>query len=201
LQEYFKKYELETTVAYQGVDIDSWEDRHEYKDKPVLGFLVSSKPRKHFEMVEKIVKRMGKNCEYVGYGASKDQDRHTKSFASRNFLYFKTDVKRPGLVSLYNLCSTWVATSTKEGLHNPVLEAALCGCAVVYPDAALAGCSDHCVDNQTAFEYQALNAESACAAIHRANPSLNEAHKKLIKEKIGDRKTAMKRLVRILESG
>ena len=91
-----------------------------------------------------------------------------------------------------------MATSTKEGLHNPPIEAALCGCAVVYPDALRSGCSDHCIDGQTAWEYESGDYKSACEAIRQADKSRNETHKALIKSKIGDREQAMKHLMEVL---
>ena len=200
LQSWFKRHDVETTVAYQGVDVEAWQDEIVRSGKKIVGFLVSSKERKHFDMVEKIVKKCGDEYDYVGYGAGVDQSGRTAGFAGRNFIYFKTDPKHTDLVRLYNLCYTWVATSTKEGLHNCPIEAALCGCAVVYPDAPLAGCGDHCIDGETAWEYESLNAESARDAIQKADRSRIEAHKTLIRFKIGDRKQAMTHLLEVLNA-
>ena len=199
LQTWFKNKGVDTTVVYQGIDVNLWKDEN-IRGGRIIGFLVSNKPSKHFDVVEKIVRLLGSDYEYVGYGGKKSQDSHTLGFTSRNFLYFKTGIKHPELLRIYNMADTWVATSTKEGLHNCPLEAALCGCSVVYPDAILGGCGDHCVDGKTAWEYEANNHESACVAIRKADKSRNEAHKALIKEKIGDRTQAMKRFVEVLNA-
>ena len=193
LQAWFAKHRVKTTVAYQGVDVEKWRDLGQRSGKPTIGFLVSKKKRKHFDVVKQIVELCGDKYDYVGYGAKKDQNSKTRGFAKNHFKVFKQNPSHDDLVGLYNLCHTWVVTSTKEGLHNPVLEAALCGAAVVYLNARLGGCADHCIDRQTAWEYESRNAESAAKAIALADKSLNEAHKKLIIDKISDRVIAMER--------
>ena len=199
LRDWFKKYNVETKVAYQGIDFDKWKDTGEPK-RPTLGFLISKKTRKHFEIVEQIVHRLGDEYDYVGYGASRDQNKSTKAFAKEYLSMFKTDASHADLCRIYNLCTIWVATSTQEGLHNPPIEAALCGCAVVFPDAPMGGCSDHCINGKTAWVYKARNPDDAAKVIRTADKSRNEAHQELIREKIGSRQVAMERLVACLSN-
>ena len=197
LQRWFARHGVNTTIAYQGVDAERWIDMGKRGDKPVIGVLMSAKPRKHCDIVEKIVNELGDEYDYIGYGAKKDQTRDMHKLISRKFINFKTNVGYTDLLIMYNMAHTWVSTSTQEGLHNPPLEAALCGCAVVYPDSELSGCSDYC-DDETAWQYEALNYKSACEAIRKADKSKNEKQRQLIANKIGNRLTAMGRMVEIL---
>ena len=198
LRDWFKEHGIQTTIAYQGVDIDKWQDNGK-RDKPTIGFLISKKLRKHFELVEQIVKRLGDEYDYVGYGASKDQNKSTLAFVKEHLSYFQTNASHADLLRIYNLCHIWVATSTQEGLHNPPVEAALCGCEVVFPDAALGGCSDHCLAGETAYRYKARDPDSAVQVIKQADGSRVAVHQELIRAKIGDRRVAMERLVQCLQ--
>jgi len=197
LRDWFKKHGVGSKVVYQGVDIEDWEFDTWRSDKKTVGFLISNKARKNFKVVKGIVETLGDEYGYIGYGTKGDQDKRTVAFTKRRFSYFGTDLPHSAVSDAYNMAHIWCATSTKEGLHNCPVEAALCGCAVVYPDALLGGCSDHCIDGETAWAYKARNVEDACRAIREASRTRNEAHRNLVIEKIGDRSTAMARLVKV----
>ena len=198
LRDWFAERGVPTSICYQGVDVEDWADDFRGVSKPTVGFLVSTKKRKHFDVVKDIVRGLGSEYDYIGYGAKADQDRCTMGFTARNFLYFKVNQRRDELCHMYSSVDIWCATSTQEGLHNPPMEAALCGSAVVYPDAPMAGCSDHCIDGETAWRYRAKDAQDACRAIRQADRSRNAAHKKMILEKIGSREMAAERLLECL---
>lgn len=199
LYTWFMRHGIEPVdVVYQGVDLKKWRDLKLHEPK-TLGFLVSSKWRKHFEFAMEVIKRLGKKkYKYYGYGV--DLNHKIKVFTNKYFDWFVKNAQYSDLVKMYNLVETWVCTSTKEGLHNPPLQAGLCGCAVVYPDAPLAGCRDHCIDGKTAWQYKALDVDSAVEAIGSADKSLNEAHKELILNKIGTREQCMKKLIEVLKN-
>ena len=198
LHEWFNGHGVENTICYQGLDMFEWEDQGLRVDAKTLGFLVSSKKRKNFALVERIVKALGDEYAYVGYGASADQNKATKAFTKEHFRYLNTDMNHTQLCALYNVVGTWVVTSKKEGLHNPPMQAAMCGCAVVFPDIRSCGCFDHCVDGETAWMYDVGEIGSAVEAIRQADGSRNEQHKELIQAKIGTREEAMARFVEAL---
>ncbi|MGW8324106.1 MAG: glycosyltransferase [Desulfobacterales bacterium] len=195
LHDWFKAHEIKSRIAYQGVDINKWRDLCLHQ-KGSIGFLVSSKPRKHFDFAMEVIKKLGPGYRYYGYGV--DLNGKIKNFIKDRFFSFVKNADYSSLIRIYNMVDIWVATSTKEGLHNSVLEAGLCGCTIVYPDAPLAGCSDHC-NEQTAWKYKALDVDSAMEAIRTADNSRNEAHKELIIKKIGNREQAMRNFVEILK--
>ena len=195
LRDWYSAHGIKADIAYQGVDVKKWRDLciHE---KGSIGFLVSSKPRKNFDFAMEVIDKLGRGYKYYGYGVN--LNGKIKSFVKKKFFSFVKNADYASLIRIYNMVDIWVCTSTKEGLHNPPIEAALCGCTVIYPDAPLAGCSDHCTE-ETAWNYKALDIESAIEAIKSADNSKVEKHKELIINKIGNRERAMKRLVNILK--
>ena len=195
LQAWFNSHGNNSRIVYQGYD-HKWKDVGKHSEKNI-GFLISGKKRKNFDVVKKIVKLLGPGYNYYGFGTNLNGD--IKRFLKNKFKYFVENAGYSDIIKIYNSVSTWVSTSTSEGLHNCPLEAALCGCNVVYPNALLAGCSDHCIDGLTAWEYKALDAGSAVGAILKADGSRVEEHQDLIKSKINDRKINMIRLIEILE--
>jgi len=195
LYSWFRKYGIDSDIVYQGYD-RKWFDIGPHRMNSV-GFLVSSKKRKRFDVIEKIIKTLGDQKRYYGFGL--DINRAIKKVVKKKFSGFTQNAGYADLSKLYNQVGIWVSTSTREGLHNVPLEAALCGCAVVYPDTRFAGCADHCIDGKTAWRYSAGDAVSAAETIISADRSRVEAHKDYIKNNIGDRETCMKKLVTILE--
>lgn len=196
LHDWFERRGIKSSIAYQGVDSGKWRDLRMHEEKSI-GFLVSGKKRKNFDFAMKVIKKLGKGYRYYGYGV--DLNGNIKRFVKDRFYSFVKKAQYSDLIRLYNLVGTWVSTSTKEGLHNCPIEAALCGCAVVYPDAPLAGCDDHCIDGKTAWRYNALDVDSAVNAIQMADKSRNEDHKDIIISKIQNRRECMVKLVNILK--
>lgn len=196
LRDWYANHGIETRIAYQGIDSYRWHNLYIH-EKNSIGFLISDKPRKHFDFVMEIVKKLGDTYRYYGYGI--DLNKKIKRFVKNNFYSFVKNADYSSLIRIYNVIDTWVVTSTKEGLHNPPMEAALCGCTVVYPDAPLAGCSDHCIDGETAWRYKALDVDSAIKAIKSSDKTRYKTHRELILNKIGNREQAMRNFVEVLK--
>lgn len=73
-------------------------------------------------------------------------------------------IKRADPVRLnkwYNDLKVWFAPTELEGLHNPPMEAAMAGCALVCTDHARSGMSDYAVHGKTAMVYPARNISKA----------------------------------------
>ena len=206
LQGWFEKRGVSTQIAYQGVDIEDWRDDGMREKKNVIGFLLSKKPRKRFKDIKRIVKILGSQYEYVGYGAKGDLSSKIKHFAHKHFTYFKTNPTHSDLLRLYNLATIWVATSDSEGLHNPPQEAALCGCLLVCNGAQRGGTADYAINEKTAYVYEKNNPAAAANTIvgavevgwYGTNEEIIRNCQYLIKTKLGSRFEAMQRLERIL---
>jgi len=106
----------------------------------------------------------------------------------------------------YNGLRVWIAPTELEGLHNPPMEAGLCGCALVCTDHGMSGMSDYALDGETAMVYPARDIAAAAKRVTailrdealRARLSGNLAE--LLREKIGGRERNMSRLLGMLES-
>lgn len=103
--------------------------------------------------------------------------------------------KQSELKGIYNACSTWLATSSLEGFHQMPAEAALCGCLVVGFDGPHSGTGDW-LDDTTGHLFTSV--EEAQESI--ANPDFTRVKKaqQVLREKIGNRTTNMRKFVKIL---
>ena len=197
LQGWFKLYGVDTTVVYQGVDTAKWTDLGKHKPK-TIGFLLSKKKRKNFPLVYSIIKHLDDSYEYVGYGASQDLDTTIKSIVHKRFSKFYANPSHEQLIEIYNTAKYWVATSTKEGLHNPPIEAGLCGCILVCNGAMLGGTADYCIHNETGYVYLNDNVIDVIKNIVLAKEYVVNPCKQLIRTKIQDRFQSMKHLVEVI---
>lgn len=204
LKTWFKNHGVNARVVYQGVDVNAWYDEGlRSGGKPIIGFLLSKKPRKKFYHIKEIVKGLGDQYDYVGYGAKGDLNAEIKTFIERKLVYFKSNPSHDELLRLYNLANIWLATSDSEGLHNPPLEAALCGCLLVCNGASAGGTADYCIDGETGIVYEKNNPRDAVDRIRTINLRLARALVKtsqvLIQDKIGSRETAMQRMMEVIK--
>lgn len=103
----------QSTIQYQGVDYDLWSNDNSFEERKIdIGGLYSSRHKtKNHYILEELEKKYDFNVKMLN-----------------------RDIKDPNFKQLkdwYNDVKIWVATSTLEGLHNPPLEAGLCGCPVI----------------------------------------------------------------------
>jgi glycosyltransferase involved in cell wall biosynthesis len=73
----------------------------------------------------------------------------------------------PTLNRWYNGLKVWFAPTELEGLHNPPMEAALAGCALVCSDHPRNGMWDYVISNETALVYPARNIDAAAECVRR----------------------------------
>ena len=107
---------------------------------------------------------------------------------------------RDQLTKLYRGMDVFVCCSKFEGFYNPGAEASIQGCVLLGNNVKSNGCSDY-LNSYTGYKYE--NVETVKQLIEKL--TIEEMTNKvsncqqLIREKIGSRKTNMKRFVRILE--
>lgn len=197
LQWWFKQHNVDTTVVYQGVDLGAWKDLDRRPEKKTIGFLLSQKKRKQFKIAKRIARRFGDVYDYVGFGAKGDLSGPIKSFIYKRVKTFRANPTHDQLLGIYNQCHVWVSTSAREGLHNPPLEAALSGCELVCNGVLHGGTADYCVHEKTGYRFVENSTTSACEQILRCDGNLVVPCQGLIREKIGSREEAMKKLVEV----
>jgi len=106
----------------------------------------------------------------------------------------------------YNGLRVWVAPTELEGLHNPPMEAGLCGCALVCTDHGRSGMSDYAIDGETALSYPARDVAAGAERVGRLlrdealRARLAGNLDALLRGKIGGRERNMSRLLDMLES-
>ncbi len=163
------------------------------RSKFTVGALCSTKPRKRFDDIKAIMKKVDANYLFFG---------NDKTNLGESYL-------RPSKINkreIYSRCHVWLALSESEGLHIPPMEAALCGAAVVANKCLPAGNMDYCIQNETAIRFSSGNIQEIADGIEyfRDNPDeqtrMNENMKSLIRSKICDVHTNAKLFVERLKN-
>ncbi|MCP3681771.1 MAG: glycosyltransferase family 4 protein [bacterium] len=163
--EWLKKHGIKSRLVYSGIDLDFWKDTGGIHRD--IGGLIN---KRHKSKRSDIVKK----CATV---------------------HLKGNLKPHAVRDLYNQCSVWLATSTKEGFHNCPAEAALAGCYIIGVDCKRNGTSDYLTE-----ETGALYKTEEELMHHIGNPDFSKipVMQKLIRNKIGSRRKNMKRMVEVL---
>lgn len=189
------EFHAKSVVVYQGIDFDMWEDRKlRGTEKIRIGCLSSKRhATKRWEDFVELAEVLGHDdYEYVAFGLENRDDGFLTNF-----------LQNPGhdeLVDFYSSCHIWVAPTELEGLHNPAIEASLCGCLLVANDNPMNGMVlDYAFDGQTAMVYEARNLNDAAEKIRNANWGLVPEMQEYIRTNIGSRKDNMKKMVKYLE--
>ncbi len=141
-------------------------------------------------------KRTDGEHKYVG-GLINKRHKSKRSDIVKKFakVRLKGNLKPYQVRDLYNQCNIWLAPTEKEGFHNVAAEANLCGNLIVCNRKKKNGMGDYAND-ETAEIYDSVDEMPDILN----NPDFNKVEKmqELIREKIGNRRNCMKRLVRIL---
>jgi hypothetical protein len=110
-----------------------------------------------------------------------------------------------GLNCYYNGLKVWMSPSENEGLQNCPMEAALCGCALLFTDHPHAGCSDYAITEETCLMYPARDTDAAASQIKRLmtdevlRQKLNRNAVAVLREKIGTKEEAAKRFLEAIQ--
>lgn len=196
LQYELSKYGADSQVVYQGIDFGLWKDKSlRTFSKLRIGCLFSNKDRKRWRDFVRLHSLLGdKDYEYVAFGAEYNED----DFLSTYLLH----PTHSTLVDFYSTCDVWFAPTVDEGLHNPPMEAALCGAKLVCSDCKSNGMVLDYATNDTAIIYPQGEIEYAASLIDNPEVIYDEylirnMYFKL-RNMIGTRENNMKRFLAIL---
>jgi len=184
LQRMLKKMGVKSEIVYPGLDFDVFTNYNKDR-KNVMGGLYHNKlkTKKHHHIVE-----AARNTKYKLRMLNKDISSPSKK----------------ELTNFYNNVKVWMAPTELEGLHNPPMEASLCGCGLVATDHTRSGMSDYAIHTETALVYPAGHldvAEGFVRLLMREDDlreKLNNNMVELLREKIGNRKDNMNKMLDII---
>lgn len=192
LKNQLETYGASSEVVYQGLDLDLWYDKElRPKNKIRIGCLHTKQARKRWKDFVGLKNLLGTtDYEYVGMGNSVPQ---------ADFLTdFKCNVGPNELRELYSSCHMWFAPTESEGLHNPPMEASLCGALVVCSDHPLNGMVFDYAFKNTAMIYKFGDLNQAAEMVRSPDWKKINRLKRYIVENIGTREHNMAKLVRAL---
>jgi glycosyltransferase involved in cell wall biosynthesis len=209
--DYLKLHGIKSHLIYSGQDIECEDKRPDYNgDFPlVIGCQYSSKPRKGWKEFKKIVKMLGtEKYEYVSFGSEKCKAKFLSEYIRNG--------SRQQINELYQKMDVFVCCSSLEGFYNPGVEAAINGCLLMVNDNPRNGAMDYTTES-TAYIYESnlipwigvgggVQLNGACYDNVDFETSLSDLDfskvakcQKLIREKIGTRKSCMKKMVEVLK--
>lgn len=174
---------IKSDIVYPGLDFDIFKN-YEKERKDILGGLYHKFKTKRHGDIEKIASKTGKKLRML--------NKHISSPSPEN------------LTKFYNGIKVWIAPTELEGLHNPPMEASLCGCGLVATDHKRNGMNDYAIHGKTALVYKAGNIKQAIEYTNLllVDDSLrNELNKNmvdLLHSKIGNREDNMKKMIEII---
>lgn len=178
------KHGINVTLLYPGLDFEWFYDLG-YSRKDIGGLYSAKHNTKRHEDVITVAKMCNCNLSMLNRDIKNASPNQTREW--------------------YNRLKIWFSPTELEGLHNPPMEAALCGCALVCTDHSKSGMSDYAIHGKTAMVYPAGNLKIAKDYIlilinnETERRRLNQNMVNLLREKIGDRRTNMQRLLNIMK--
>ena len=189
---------IKSHIIYQGLDLPLWQNQgtRDTNKKVTIGCLYTPQPRKRWKDFVKIADQLGTDhYKWVAYGTTSPEDE------------LDTFIEQPSataLCRLYSMCDIWFAPTDSEGLHNPPMEASLCGCLIVCSNNFRNGMSDYALHCTTALVYKDISEAIQYIKTFAKNKN-NENYKQmilnsqnLIIDKIGSREKNMNKLVDLL---
>ena len=197
LQRNLTSYGVESKLIPQGIDLDFWKCISAKPDKPRIGILAHTKERKRFKDALAIVDKMDDRFQYAAVGESRSITNDIrKQLKSRNIKLLES-LNKYRMRDFYSFCNIWLQTSDNEGLCNMAMEAALCDCLIVANTDGLSGIEDY---HQYVLNY--FDIDHACVWLKQYPDKYIDRFvnncKVEIKNKIGDRKTCMKKLIKAI---
>jgi len=186
LKDYFYKNGVESKIIYPGLDFDKFYlTNNEYRVKNVGALYSDRHATKRHNDAKDVSKRMSIDVLFLNKNIVNASEKRLRQW--------------------YNQIKIWFSPSELEGLHNPPMEAGLCGCSLVCTDHYMSGVSDYAIHNKTALIYPARKLSIARKHINtlmndeELRKELNFNLINLLKKKIRSRKENMIDLIRYIE--
>ena len=186
LKQFLTKHKIHCDLVYPGLDFEWFSDEESINRPYAIGAIYSKK-----------------------HGTKRHQDavRVSKMLNRKLVMLNKNFKGSPQILKQdYNQIKVWFAPTELEGLHNPPMEAGLCGCVLVCTDHPRSGMADYARHEDTALVYPARDLEIAAGYINRiikdpiAYNRLVDNLKFTLEWEIRDRDTNMRKLVNIFNS-
>ena len=182
LQRYMKRKKIPCHLVYPGLDLEDFYIEKNLRGRNKVGMLYNTRKIKRFN-----------------WGNFLGEKRIT--FGNER----NANLCRPSAQQLrkfYNRCAIWFAPVTLEGLHNPPMEAGLCGAVLVANSGRRSGMSDYAIHEKTALCFstrkEAQEQIQMLLGDIRLRRNLSKNLRDLLLTKIGTRRKNMRRLCRIL---
>ena len=180
-----KDKNIVSDIVYPGLDFEWYKTSEDAFQRDIVGGLYHKKhkTKRHKDVIE-ASRISGFDCEMMNKDIINPSPKKQRRW--------------------YNSMKVWMAPTQLEGLHNPPMEASLCGCAVICSDHPRNGMSDFAIHNETALVYKDGDINQASSYIKElmANDglrkNLNANMIKLLNNKIGSREKNMNKLMDIL---
>ena len=197
LKDKLKQYNINSHIIRPGYELDKYINKNERSNKEIIigGLYNTRDKRKRNEWILEAVKILKKkyNIKLYMYGSNKHINPIVDHYISNPTIEQK--------VSLYNKIHIWLAPTNSEGLHMPPAEALLCGCVGVRTNAELCGMQEYLINRENGLvsENNFNDFVKMIGALIRKPEVIKILSKdsREYVEKLGDRKSNMKKLVKI----
>jgi len=175
----------------QGIDLDLWYDlKLRSHNKLRIGCLHQNKSTKRWKDFVKLAEILGNAYEYTAFGTN-----------VKDYNFLSSFINNPSFDELrefYSKCHIWFVPTELEGLHNPPMEAALCGALVVCNDHPMSGIALDYGIERTSMVYRHRDIEHAAEVIRNVNWSKVEVMQQFLINEIGSREKNMKEFIDVL---
>lgn len=179
LYEMLRSHNIDSHLIYAGLDFDKFYDKNQLRDSFGAIYHEKHKTKNHLFSMALSIK------------------------TKRKLRLLNKDIVNPTEKQLnhwYNKLLIWFSPTELEGFHNPPSEAGLAGCTLLCSNHPKNGMNDYTIDQETALIYEFGNMKMACDLLnqlfddYQLRERLNKNLINLLKTKIGDRITNMRKL-------
>ena len=184
LQLLLKMQGISSEIVYPGLDFDIFYNYEKDRNNQIGGLFHKRHKTKNHRHIDQVAASLGTKAVMLNREISSPKPKELRDF--------------------YNNIKVWMAPTELEGLHNPPMEASLCGCGLVSNDCHRNGMTDYAIHTETALVYPAGDLEIAEQYVkllledEELRQKLNRNMVDLLRSKIGDRISNMKKLVEII---